>query len=129
MKRTIKEERETEIIKEEFLDENSLLQYKKDNNNNFEVVIKYITKNQIHEQFLARIENSNPNKTLLQLNEDSTAIAIFKKYDNAYQLKRLYKVRTHSFAHSEFLDIVYPNFFSKTKLDSHLQLVKKISKN
>ena len=124
MKQTIKEELETKYLKEELVNDNTLLLYEK---NEDEVLVKmrYIEFNRIKEiqittlSFEEYIEGNR-----IRFNDDNTALAVFKKEKDKEVLKTFYDLVTHSTYGSHLMSFGYNEKFSE-KVDVDLLVLKK----
>lgn len=129
MEKTIKADRKRKILKEEFLDDNALLEIIMEENRDVIIGLRFVDshKNQIKEQILTRMsiyDYMSEYENLLKVSSDNTAIAIFKKVseEEEYQLDKMYYIKEHIFADEEFLDITYREKFPNLSLDKHLIL-------
>lgn len=129
MKDTIKEDRNRIIIKEELLDDNNLIQYEYDKeNDNVVLGIRFIENRTINEHILTTLsihEYASELNKRVKINEDNSSIAIFNKKDNNYVLEDCYNLKEHSFSSSEFVDIEYNNKFPNILLNKILVYKKK----
>ena len=133
MKKTIKEERDRTIIKEEIIDNNSLIQYEYDEEtNNVLLVVRFVKHNTIKEHVLITMTLDDYNDELdkiVKFNKNNSAIALFQKRTygifNEYTLRDCYDLKEHSFASAEFLDIEYNERFPNNKVDKYLVVKKK----
>lgn len=133
MKSTIKEEKQTKIIKEEYLNDNSLLVYKLESNKEEELLvaaIQYIKSSTcLKEDTLFSVSKNKPNSKFLSISADNETIAVFEKEEESFKLRKIYEVTDHSLISDEFIDIVYANKFSKSPVDETLRLVKRRRNN
>lgn len=134
MKNTIKEDLERIVIKEEIINDNSLLQYECNRDNKIVTLgVRYIKNNTIQENILTTMtldEYINELDNIVKININNSAIAIFKKETyrnvfNEYILHDCYDLNKHTFASSEFLDIEYNEKFPNNKVDKYLVVKKK----
>ena len=126
MKKNIKEDTERKVIKQEYLDENTLLEHIEEENDIL-ITVRFIEKGSIKEHFIAKIEKNDYEQeidNLIKKNEDSSAIAVFSKVDDEYTLKNLYLIEEHSSEVGDFLDVAYQLFFEKPKLNKRLTYKK-----
>ena len=127
MKKTIKEDKERIIIKEEFINDNTLLEYVKEDNNVI-IGIRYIESpiGGIKENILVRIkkEDFTDIHNFFKIDSQKSTIAIFNAKEDGYQLTKVYDIEEHSLVSEEFMDIVYNKKFPKQPLDKHLVLRK-----
>lgn len=129
MKNTIKSDNERLIIKEELLDDNSLLQYEYDRENDKVLLaIRFIKHHTIQEHILTILsihEYASELDDRVKINEDHTSIAIFDKKDNDYVLRDCYNLQEHNYAINDFVDIEFNNKFPNIKINNYLVLKKK----
>ena len=129
MKKTIKEDRERNIIKSELLNDNTLLEYVAEKRD-IVIGIRFVespTKG-IREQILLRVdvaEFTDHIGQLIQVNEDKTAIAIFKPLEDSYMLEQVYDLEEHTFGIPEFLDLHYQKKFPNAPLKKQYYKEKK----
>ena len=116
MKKTIKEDSKRIILKQNYLDDNNLLEYHI-NGQKVSLVVRYIEMNKIHEITLINMDFNdylNELHNIVKINDDNNAVAIFKKDNNdEYWLYDIYKTEDHSLGYLDFLDIEYDNYFNK----------------
>lgn len=119
MEKTIKKDLERIILKEELLDDNSLLQYVV-HGMNIQVCIRYIEEygRRIQEHVLAEIpvaEYADNIGKMIQINEEKNTIAIFRKNEKNYVLDTVYDIVEHSFVASDFTECAYQKTFLHPK--------------
>lgn len=127
MKKTIKADKSRKILKEEFLNDNSLLEITMEDNRDILVGVRFVegVGSGIKEHILARIniyDYASEYSDLVKISYDSSAIAIFNKTKAGYQLDRFYDLEEHAFALDEFKDIVFKKKFPELALDKYLVL-------
>lgn len=139
MKNTIKEELQEEVIKEELLDDNTLLQFVKVESKKEQLRVRYITKtasrNYIEEDVIGYLDLTNAYKEPANSQEPTTyycgdgvvidyndkAIAYFisnlnNPVDNSdLLLTKLYDIKRHQFVEHDFLNTMYNEFFNTEK--------------
>lgn len=125
MKNTIKADNKRQILKEEYLNDNALLELTLEGKNDVVVALRYVQSpiKGIQEQILTKISTSDCAEEydeLVKISADKSTIAIFKKTEENYELDKLYDTEEHTFIPSEFLDIVYLENFPNSTLDKHL---------
>ena len=133
MKKTIKEEQERIIIREEILDDNSLMQYEFDKNiNKVVLVVRFVKNNTIKEHVLTTMtlkEYTDELNRLVKINVNNTAIALFKKEAheayNEYTLYNCYKLKEHDFSLVDFVDLEYKKYFPNNKGEKCFVINKK----
>ena len=134
MKKTIKEEKERRIIREELIGDNSLVQYEYDEETNrVMLVVRFVKNNTIKEHILITMTLDEYNDELdriVKFNKNNSAIALFKKEDfegafYKYTLHDCYDLREHSFALVDFLDLEYHKKFPKNKEETYIVAKKK----
>lgn len=127
MRKTIKADKERKILKEEFLNDNALLQATMEENRDVTIGIRFVENPLvgIKEHILTKLsiyDYMSDYDNLVRISSDSSAVAIFNKTEEGFQLNRFYDAEEHSFALSEFIDIVYEEKFPELALDKHLVL-------
>lgn len=129
MRKNIKADKERTIIKEEYINDNSLLEATLEDNREVTLTIRFVKSpiEGIKEHFLTKMTiydflSETDFNNFLKISEDNSAIAIFKEVPEGFQLERLYDTEEHSFALDEFIDIVYKEKFPELALNKHLVL-------
>ena len=120
MEKTIKDDLNRTVVYSKLLDDNTLLEYSlKDDM--FYITIRYIEMNAIREQFLKVLKKDEVVDIgeTVEFSKDGTAIAIFNKTDDGYQLRGVYDLEEHTYEISDFMDIAYDKKFDK-KLNKRL---------
>ena len=119
MKKTIKEDQERLILKSELIDDNSLLEYVA-SNGKMQVGIRFVEgSSTIQEHIILSMDITKYMKhqeSLIEFNEDRTAIAIFAPIEEGYQLKNVYDITKHESRGPAFVDIEYRNRFPNKPL-------------
>ena len=116
MKKTLKEELQPSIV-ETYLDDNSLLKVRRTNNNTLEVVIQFIENSYIKEHLLMTMDHNLDQ--YYEINDDNSAIAIYKERYGDLILRKAYDVKNHELIPEEFIDIFYSQKFNK-EISDHL---------
>ena len=127
MKKTIKEDRQRKVIKEELLNDNLILEYTQEKDKII-VGVRFVDSpiSGIKEHILATYDVAEYTEhigELIQISEDKSAVALFKPIEGGYQLYRVYDTEEHSSEVDDFIDIVYDKKFPHQPLNK--QLVKK----
>ena len=117
MKNTIYHENHTEVLYEEYFNENSLLKIKWIDPY-YSAVIQYIDLGVIRESVL--FHTKEPNQFLLDISPDQKIISVFSDQE----LMKVYDLEDHSLVNSRFLDVVYNQHYRR-QVDSSYQLVKR----
>ena len=124
MKKNIKEELETKYLKEDLVNDNTLLLYEQVEENRIAVKMRFIEFDRLKEK---HITNLTPEEFAagdrIQLNEDKTALAVFKKYKGREILYNFFDLETHYAASPDYMDFAYNTKF-KNKVDNYLKLVR-----
>ena len=120
MKKTIKEDNNRQVINSIYLNDNSLLEYVKENDT-ISVVARYIKDSRINEVTLT-YTNENDINNVIRFNEDNSFVAIFSKNNDNYVLTNIYDTKENSYVDLEFIDIVFEKKFNNLKLNKHLVL-------
>lgn len=124
MKKTIKEDLETKYLKEELVNDNTLLLYEILGKNNILLKMRYIERNTLKETNIINLTlEEYMSGKVVRLNEDNTALAIFKNEDDKEVLTQVYDLETHYSTCLDFMDILYNKKF-KDKVDHYLVLKK-----
>lgn len=122
MKKTIKEDNERIILNQQYLDDNNLLEYLIDEKY-ISLIVRFIEHSKINEIKLTKMtfdDYLNNLNNLVKINDNNTAVALYKKENDEYYLDRLYKAEDHSFAYNDFIDIEYNNYFN-SKSKTHIK--------
>ena len=129
MKKTIKEDKERLIIKEELIGDNNLIQYEYNPQNDIVLLgVRFIEDCSIKEHIITYLTIHQYAKELdkiVRFNEDNNAIAIFKKDNDEYVLQNFYNLETHDFSCIDFMDLEYNNKFPNNKINDRYVLIKK----
>lgn len=126
MKKTIKKDKHRYILKEEYLNDNALLEYSLENKK-IVVGIRFIEgcmKEHILGQYPVR-EFVEEEKNLIRFNKKKNAIALFRKVGEDYQLDGLYNAEEHSFEVPDFLELAYQKEFPQEPLGENRVYQKK----
>lgn len=132
MKATIRDDQNRQIIEEEYVNENSLLEVSKENDD-FIVTVRYVESPSIgiREHHLTKI-NFSEYKTLfselVRISDDNTTIAIFKCVEDGFVLEKVYDASLHEFLPEEYMDIKFMEKFSDISLNNQLILKKDFKK-
>ena len=115
-------------MQSELINDNALLEYTADHGYMM-VTVRYVnsTTSGIREHVLIRmniVEFMKHQQHLLQMNEDHSAIAIFKPTKDGYALDGIYNTQEHEFGMPDFLDLEYKKAFSKGTIEK--TYIKKI---
>lgn len=124
MKKSIREERSRIVIKEDMIEDNSLLQYIA-SPNGIDISVRFIdtATNSIKDHLLKAVPIEEFEDFLdrgLQINESQDTIAIFKKTEKGMQLERLYYLSEHNFEECDFLAMAYQKKFPNQPLNKYL---------
>lgn len=128
MESTVKADQNRKIIRRKYLNDNALLEIIQKIENNmdqFRIVLRYVKEQTIKEVYLTDLTLNEYLEELserVEINEDNSAIAIFRKIKDGYQLDKVYDVLEYSFVPSDFLDVAYSLKFkeSTSKLNQYL---------
>ena len=124
MKNNIREELETKYLKEELVNDNTLLLYEEVAENDILVKMRYIRSNKIHEGYITHLTKKEFEAgDRIVFNDDNTALAVFKKYKAREVLTDVVDLETHYSECSDFMDCAY-NMKFNNKVDDYLRLVK-----
>lgn len=123
MKKTIKADKEERVISDFFVSDNALLEYRQKDDNTVHAVVRYVEHNSIRE---ITLYIADPKKDIYSINisEDSSAIAVFKKEGDTKRLVRFFDVETHTTETEEFMDLAYNQKFPTKKVTDQLVLKK-----
>ncbi len=132
MKATIRDDQNRQIIKEEYVNENSLLEVSKENED-FIVTVRYVESPRIgiREHYLTRInffEYKTLFSELVRISDDNTTIAIFKCVEDGFLLEKVYDASSHEFLPDEYMDIKFMENFSDIVLNKQLILTNDFKK-
>ncbi len=123
MKQTIKADKEERVISGFFVSDNALIEYRETDNNTVRAVIRYVENSTIKEDTLY-IGKLDEEVYSIDISEDKTTIAIFKKVGQQKNLVRLYDIESHSLENTEFMDIAYNKKFPTKQVTDQLVLKK-----
>ena len=132
MKATIRDDQNRQIIKEEYVNENSLLEVSKEKDD-FIVTIRYVESPSVGiiEHFLTKInffEYKTLFSELVRISNDNTTIAIFKCVEDGFLLEKVYDASSHEFLPDEYMDIKFMEKFSDIVLNKQLILTNDFKK-
>ena len=124
MEKTIEKDLQRKILYRRIINENTLLEYYYKNHDVYigvrfvdgEVsgIKEHVLKIMKDEEFSINVLDS------IEINEDSSCIAIFNKIDEGFQLSDVYYTDEHNFECSEFIDLAYEKKFPNKKLNKRL---------
>ena len=117
MKSTIRKDKERKVLKSEYVNDNTLLEYALEEEN-VVIGIRFITTSQreIREHILLQLpkqEIEEQEYNYLEWNESKSAVAIFKKMGDTFRLEQVYDATTHEFGIPEFIEWEYQKRFQK----------------
>lgn len=129
MEQTIKKDNERKVIKQEYLNENSLCETVVIDNS-IRISIRFIEHSSVKEHIITTLPAEvylTESEDRIRISEDGRMLAVFSKRKEEFFLNRLYDLEEHCFSVPDFIDIEYKKHFQSPKLDSHLtyQKVKK----
>lgn len=121
MKDTIKKDKERKIIKEEYLDDNTLLEVSIDEGMVI-ISVRFVESpiTGIREHTLLQVKAEDYMKhmdKLIDVNEKKDAIAIFTPTKEGYLLRDVYDAKEHEFTNTDFTDLLYRERFPQKKLN------------
>lgn len=127
MKSTIKKDRERKVIKEEYLDDNTLLEVTIEDKM-VVIGIRYVESPiaGIKENILLTMtpeEYMKDKDQTFMINDERNAIAIFEQREEGYFLRDVYETEEHSYAPSDFVDIVFKKRFPQKQLTKELMSI------
>ena len=129
MKKTLKEDLDRIIVKEELIGDNNLIQYEYDwKQDTILLGVRFVAGTSIKEHIIKQMtvhEYASELHEIVRFNEDKSAIAIFKKQDENYILDKCYDLNEHAFASIEFMDLEYNQRFPKNPVNEKFVLQKK----
>lgn len=117
MKKTIKEDNNRKILKTEYLNDNSLLEYVEENEM-VHVTIRFVEGQSIKVQTLCTMSKEDYNAylgSLIVKSENNEAIAIFRRENDKFFLQDVYEITTRQPSVSDFLDLSYRKYFGTGK--------------
>ena len=131
MKKTIKSDNERNIIKQFYINDNTLVQIEFDKETELVIIsLRYVEDpiSGIKETILTKMqmdEYIESFEQLVRVNEDKNSIAVLKKFGKEYRLERLYDVENHQYIPEDYKDIVFKEKFKSFSLNKELILIKK----
>ncbi len=131
MKKTIKSDNERNIIKQFYINDNTLVQIEFDKETELVIIsLRYVEDpiSGIKETILTKMqmdEYIESFEQLVRVNEDKNSIAVLKKIGKEYRLERLYDVENHQYIPEDYKDIVFKEKFKSFSLNKELILIKK----
>ena len=128
MKKNLKEEKQRKIIKEDWIDDNNLLEYVLEKEQ-ISIGIRFIDSktNSLKEHILKQISIKDweqKEKEWIEISRDKTVIAIFQEIGQEYALESVYDIVDHSPIYYEFMDIIYEKKFPNNPLNKELRKIK-----
>ena len=129
MKKTIREDQKRLILKSEFLNDNTLLEYVADQGR-MVVGVRFIESplKGIKEHIILNmdiVEYMKHSDELIEVNEDKTAIATFQPTTEGYVLQDVYDTVEHQFGYQEFVDLEYKKRFPTKPLKGQYIKIRK----
>lgn len=121
MKNTIREDNQRKVIKQEYLNENSLQEVALVDGK-IQITIRFVEGKSIKEHTLTIMtpEELLNEENTFKVSDDGKKIALFRKKGDEYTLDRLYDLEEHEFAVSDFMDIEYKKHFKTPVLNKYL---------
>ena len=122
MKKTIREDARRHILRQEYIDDNTLLEFVEEGESIL-VSIRFVDSGVIREQILRVFPKETGLSricSMISISDDKEAIALFKAREGALVLEDVYLVLEHSYSFSDFIDICYASHFDKNTLDEYL---------
>lgn len=124
MKDTIKKDRERKVIKEEYLDDNTLLEVTLEDKK-VTISVRYVESpvHGIKEHILLTMtveEYTKSKDKFIMINEERNAIAIFERKGEVFFLRSVYETEEHSFSAADFTDLVFKKRFPQKQLTKEL---------
>ena len=116
MKSTIKQVIEEQYLASELLNDNALLLYSENQNSDLiDIKIRYVDHRAIKDQLIASVKRKSltQGQTIVGVNHNQTAIAIFQRQEKDEKLVRLYSIEDHSFSQDDFIEVEYSQLFEK----------------
>lgn len=117
MKSTIKQVIEEQYLAAELLNDNALLLYSENQNSDLiDIKIRYVDHRAIKDQLIASVKRKSltQGQTIVGVNHNQTAIAIFQRQGKDEKLVRLYSIEDHSFSQDDFIEVEYSQLFEKS---------------
>lgn len=117
MKSTIKQVIEEQYLAAELLNDNALLLYSENQNSDLiDIKIRYVDHRAIKDQLIASVKRKSltQGQTIVGVNHNQTAIAIFQRQEKDEKLVRLYSIEDHSFSQDDFIEVEYSQLFEKS---------------
>lgn len=129
MKDTIKEDKERKIIKEEYLDNNTLLEISVEEGK-VVISVRFVDTHLsgIKEHILLQIKAETYMKHmegLIDISEKKDTIAIFKPTEKGYLLHSVYDTSSHEFVNADFTELLYKRRFPHKQLNKNLIKIDK----
>ena len=117
MKSTIKQVIEEQYLASELLNDNALLLYSENQNSDLiDIKIRYVDHRAIKDQLIASVKRKSltQGQTIVGVNHNQTAIAIFQRQEKDEKLVRLYSIEDHSFSQDDFIEVEYSQLCEKS---------------
>ena len=129
MKKTIREDQERMILESTLLNDNTLLEYTADHGR-MVVGVRFVDSplTGIKEHILLNmniVEYMKNKEELIEINEDSSAIATFTPTEEGFVLKDVYDTIEHQFGYQEFVELEYKKRFPNKPLKGQYIKTKK----
>lgn len=122
MKDTIREDNERKVIKQEYLNDNALLEVA-EVDDSIRISVRFVEKKTIKEHtisIMTKEKYAEIGESSIIASEDGKKLAIFRKEGNEFQLDRLYDLEEHEFSVADFMDIEYRKHFKEPVLNKYL---------
>jgi len=114
------------ILKTEFINDKTILLYEELDNDKISVIMRYIKDRKTVDVYLSIItKDEYLEGNCVRVNEDYTALALFRNIDNQEVLERFFYLNNYSTVASDFLDLAYNDTFKNSKVNEDLILIKK----
>ena len=122
MKSTIREDNNRKVIKQEYLNDNALLEVT-ELDDSIKVSIRFVENDSVKEHALTTMTRSKylqEGEERIVISEDGKKIALFRREGEDFWLERLYDLEEHSFTVADFMDIEYKKHFKSPVLSKSL---------
>lgn len=115
-----------DILKTELINDKTIIIYEELDDNRVSVIMRYVKDRRTVNVYLSIITKEEYLEgNCIRLNEDSTALALFRNINNVEVLERFFYLNNYSTVTPDFMDLAYNDTFTNSKVNEDLILIKK----
>ena len=114
------------ILKTELINEKTIIIYEELDDNRVSVIMRYVKNRRTVDVYLSIITKEEYlDGNCVRINEDATALALFRNKNNEEVLERFFYLDNYSTVTPDFMDLAYNDTFTNSRVNEDLILIKK----